>query len=336
MENKEYLRYTKEWEIGPGMSETAARANALFQFLVNTGELTAADEDTQERLGKLQKRKFDLEKELENDQDPAPAKITQLEQINQEIEEIQEEYSDVYDLEVMDDDYLEGLTWFGVEKIEKAYVVGDDYDMDKAAIKYLEELYHDIGLDSLPDWLLESSIDTDSVVETFRIMYEDDVYENPDQYLEDSDRELSQEQKYEVEKIDFLSKDLDKKIKAFKLAGQNETDSEKLSLIEKTIRKFETKLAQLDSQRDEIVEDPQGEFGEDVIEREIEARLEYVKENPVQQLKDYGMELEGYVDEQKAYQTILDNDGYQVMSSYDGEVNEEIVNGDTFYIIRIE
>lgn len=336
MENKEYLRYTKEWEIGPGMSETAARANALFQFLVNTGELTAADEDTQERLGKLQKRKFDLEKELENDQDPAPAKITQLEQINQEIEEIQEEYSDVYDLEVMDDDYLGGLTWFEIEKIEKAYVVGDDYDMDKAALEYLEQLYDDIGLDSLPDWLLESSIDTDSVVETFRIMYEDDVYENPDQYLEDSDRELSQEQKYEVEKIDFLSKDLDKKIKAFKLAGQNETDSEKLSLIEKTIRKFETKLAQLDSQRDEIVEDPQGEFGEDVIEREIEARLEYVKENPVQQLKDYGMELEGYVDEQKAYQTILDHDGYEVMSSYDGEVNEEIVNGDLFYIIRIE
>ena len=336
MDNKEYLRYTKEWEIGPGMSESAARANALFQFLVNTGELTAADEDTQERLGKLQKRKFDLEKELENDQDPAPAKITQLEQINQEIEEIQEEYSDVYDLEVMDDDYLEGLTLFEIEKIEKAYVVGDDYDMDKATLEYLEQLYHDIGLDSLPDWLLESSIDTDSVVETFRIMYEDDVYENPDQYLEDSDRELSQEQKYEVEKIDFLSKDLDKKIKAFKLAGQNETDSEKLSLIEKTIRKFETKLAQLDSQRDEIVEDPQGEFGEDVIEREIEARLEYVKENPVQQLKDYGMELEGYVDEKKAYQTILDNDGYQVMSSYDGEVNEEIVNGDLFYIIRIE
>lgn len=336
MDNKEYLRYTKEWEIGPGMSETAARANALFQFLVNTGELTAADEDTQERLGKLQKRKFDLEKELENDQDPAPAKIIQLEQINQEIEEIQEEYSDVYDLEVMDDDYLGGLTWFEIEKIEKAYVVGDDYDMDKAALEYLEQLYDDIGLDSLPDWLLESSIDTDSVVETFRIMYEDDVYENPDQYLEDSDRELSQEQKYEVEKIDFLSKDLDKKIKAFKLAGQNETDSEKLSLIEKTIRKFETKLAQLDSQRDEIVEDPQGEFGEDVIEREIEARLEYVKENPVQQLKDYGMELEGYVDEQKAYQTILDHDGYEVMSSYDGEVNEEIVNGDLFYIIRIE
>jgi hypothetical protein len=336
MENKDYLRYTKEWEIGPGMSETAARANALFQFLVNTDELRAADEDTQERLGRLQKRKYELEKELENDSDPAPAKISQLEQINQEIEEIQEEYSDVYDLEVMDDDYLGGLTWFEIEKIEKAYVVGDEYDMDKAALEYLEQLYDDIGFDGLPDWLIESSIDVDNVVETFRLMYEDDIQENPDVYLEDSERELSQEQKHEVEKRDFVSKDLNKKVKAFKLAQQNETDSEKLSFIEKTISLFETKLAQLESQKEKILEDPQGEFSEDVIEREIEARLEYVKDRPVEQLKDYGLDIGEYIDGKKIYQTVLDNDGYEVMSPYDGEVNEEIVNGDTFYIIRIE
>jgi len=336
MENKDYLRYTKEWEIGPGMSETAARANALFQFLVNTDELKAADEDTQERLGKLQKRKFDLEKELENDQDPAPAKITQLEQINQEIEEIQGEYSDVYDLEVMDDDYLGGLTWFEIEKIEKAYVVGDEYDMEKAALEYIEQLYDDIGFDSLPDWLAEKSIDTDSVVESFRMMYEDWINESPGDYFEDSDRELSQEQKHEVEKTDFVSKDLNKKVKAFKLAQQNETDSEKLSFIKKTISLFETKLAQLESQKEKILEDPQGEFSEDVIEREIEARLEYVKERPLQQLKEYGMEIDSYIDKRKVYQEVLDNDGFEVMSGYDGEVNEEIVNGDTFYIIRIE
>jgi hypothetical protein len=336
MENKDYLRYTKEWEIGPGMSETAARANALFQFLVNTDELKAADEDTQERFDRLQKRKFQLEKELQDDSDPAPAKLTQLEQINQEIEEIQGEYSDVYDLEVMDDDYLGGLTWFEIEKIEKAYVVGDEYDMEKAALEYIEQLYDDIGFDSLPDWLAEKSIDTDSVVESFRMMYEDWINESPEDYLEDSDRELSQEQKHEVEKRDFVSKDLNKKVKAFKLAQQNETDSEKLSFIKKTISLFETKLAQLESQKEKILEDPQGEFSEDVIEREIEARLEYVKERPLQQLKDYGMEIDSYIDKRKVYQEVLDNDGFEVMSGYDGEVNEEIVNGDTFYIIRIE
>jgi hypothetical protein len=208
--------------------------------------------------------------------------------------------------------------------------------MDKAALEYLEQLYDDIGFDGLPDWLIESSIDVDSVVETFRLMYEDDIQENPEQYLEDSERELSQEQKHEVEKRDFVSKDLNKKVKAFKLAQQNETDSEKISFIEKTISLFETKLAQLESQKEKILEDPQGEFSEDVIEREIEARLEYVKDRPVEQLKDYGLDIGEYIDGKKIYQTVLDNDGYEVMSPYDGEVNEEIVNGDTFYIIRIE
>jgi hypothetical protein len=61
-----------------------------------------------------------------------------------------------------------------------------------------------------------------------------------------------------------------------------------------------------------------------------------VKERPVEQLKDYGLDIGEYIDGKKIYQTVLDNDGYEVMSPYDGEVNEEIVNGDTFYIIRIE
>ena len=48
------------------------------------------------------------------------------------------------------------------------------------------------------------------------------------------------------------------------------------------------------------------------------------------------MEIDSYLDKRKVYQEVLDNDGFEVMSGYDGEVNEEIVNGDTFYIIRIE
>lgn len=336
MENKDYLRYTKEWEIGPGMSETAARANALFQFLVNTDELKAADEDTQERFDRLQKRKFQLEKELQNDSDPAPAKLTQLEQINQEIEEIQEEYSDVYDLAVMDDDYLGGLTWFEIEKIEKAYVVGDEYDMEQAALEYIEQLYDDIGFDSLPDWLAEKSIDTESVVESFRMMYEDWINESPEDYLEESDRDLSEEQSYEVQKIDFVANDLEKKIKAFKLAKQNETDPEKMNFIDNVISKFEIKLSKLSEERDEITDTPEGDYNQDTIDREIEVQVEMVRENPLQQLKDYDMEIDSYLDKRKVYQEVLDNDGFEVMSGYDGEVNEEIVNGDTFYIIRIE
>ena len=48
------------------------------------------------------------------------------------------------------------------------------------------------------------------------------------------------------------------------------------------------------------------------------------------------MDLKGYLDESKVYETVLQNNGFQVMSSYDGEVSEDIVNGDLFYIFRIE
>lgn len=336
MESKDYLRYTKEWELGPGMTEAASKANALFQFLVNTGELTQADEDTQERIDRLKRRKYELEKELEDNPDPAPAMVSQLEQINEELQEIEEEYSDVYDLEIQDNEYLGYLYWFYIEKIEQSYAVGDDYDMENAALQYLEQLYDDIGFDSLPDWVLEESIDKDSVVDYFRDIYDTDISENPEGYLEDSDRELSSDQKYEYQKLLIQIKDIEIKVKGFEIARKNEKDKEKLSFIDKLLAKFNKILISLKESSQLILSDPQGDFSQDTIEKEIESRLEDAEENPLQKLRDWDMDLKGYLDESKVYETVLQNDGFQVMSSYDGEVSEEIVNGDLFYIFRIE
>lgn len=336
MDNQDYLRYIKEWEIGPGMTEIASKANALYQFLVNEGELTPIDEDTQERLETLIKRKYDLEKELEKNPDPAPASITQLEQINQEIEEIKEEYSDVYDLELQSEDDWGYLYRFFVDKIQQGYVVGDEYDMENAAKQYLEELYDDISIDSLPDWLLEDAVDKDSVIEFFQELFEDDIRESPEDFLEDSDRDLSDEQRLEVQKIDFDLRDLNTKIAAFKLAQKNEKDPSKLQFIEQTITKFRSRVNMLEEKREEIANSPEGDFTEQAIEMEIEVRMEDVERDPLEYLRNFDLDFKNYLDMDKVYELVLQNDGFGVMSSYDGEVNEEIVNGDLFYIIRVE
>jgi len=336
MESKDYLRYIKEWELGPGMTEIAAKANALFQFLVNSGELTQADEDTQERIDKLKTRKYELEKELEDNPDPAPAMVSQIEQINEELEEIEKEYSDVYDLENQVDEYLGHLLSFYVEKIEQSYAVGDEYDMENAALQYLEQLYDDIGFDSLPDWVLEKSIDTDSVVEYYRDIYNQDIYENPEEYLNDEDRELSSEQKYQYQKLLIQIRDIEIKVKGFEIAKKNEKDEDKLIFIDKSLSRFNKVLSSLKENSQEILSDPEGDFSEESIEKEIESRLEMVEENPLQYVRDFDLNLKNFSDENKLYETILQNDGFTVMSSYDGDVNEEIVNGDLFYIFRIE
>jgi len=336
MESKDYLRYTKEWELGPGMTEIAAKANALFQFLVNSGELTQADEDTQERIDKLKTRKYELEKELEDNPDPAPAMVSQIEQINEELEEIEKEYSDVYDLENQVDEYLEHLVSFYVEKIEQSYAVGDEYDMENAALQYLEQLYDDIGFDSLPDWVLEESIDTDSVVEYVRDIYNQDIYENPEEYLNDEDRELSSEQKYQYQKLLIQIRDIEIKVKGFEIAKKNEKDEDKLIFIDKSLSRFNKVLSSLKENSQEILSDPEGDFSEESIEKEIESRLEFVEEIPLQTVREFDLYLKDFLDENKVYETILQNDGFTVMSSYDGDVNEEIVNGDLFYIFRIE
>jgi polyhydroxyalkanoate synthesis regulator phasin len=318
------------------MTEIAAKANALFQFLVNSGELTQADEDTQERIDKLKTRKYELEKELEDNPDPAPAMVSQIEQINEELEEIEKEYSDVYDLENQVDEYLGHLVSFYVEKIEQSYAVGDEYDMENAALQYLEQLYDDIGFDSLPDWVLEESIDTDSVVEYVRDIYNQVIYESPEVYLNDEDRELSSEQKYQYQKLLIQIRDIEIKVKGFEIAKKNEKDEDKLIFIDKSLSRFNKVLSSLKENSQGILSDPEGDFSEESIEKEIESRLEMVEEIPLQTVREFDLYLKDFLDENKVYETILQNDGFTVMSSYTGDVNEEIVNGDLFYIFRIE
>jgi hypothetical protein len=46
--------------------------------------------------------------------------------------------------------------------------------------------------------------------------------------------------------------------------------------------------------------------------------------------------MENYIDKDEVVRLVLRNDGLETMSSYDGQVNEEIVDGTVFYIIRVE
>ncbi len=335
--DKEYLRRNKEWEIGPDMSELAKKANALFQFLVNKGELTEADEDTKERMEALASRKFTMEKEIEEDPNPRPDLVKQIEQIDEELNELYEEFSDVYDIELDDEDYSGwDISSFNVEKIGERYMVGDEYDMENAAEKYLEELYDEIGYSHLPEWLLEDALDEDNVVAYFKEMFNEDVYNNPEDYLQDEGKDLSREQKILYNSYKLESKRSLERARALREAVKNEPESEKKDQIMDLVERLEDKFDDLQGKMIELESEPEGDYKEDAIEERIDELVEAVEENPMRYIDDYGLEISNFLDKEEIIRLVLREDGYNVMSSYDGEVNEEYVGGETFYIIRID
>jgi hypothetical protein len=335
--DKEYLRRNKEWEIGPDMSELAKKANALFQFLVNQGELIEADEDTKERVNALASRKFTMEKEIEEDPNPRPELVKQIEQIDEELNELYEEFSDVYDIELDDEDYSGwDISSFNVEKLGQMYMVGDEYDMENAAEKYLEELYDEIGYSHLPDWLLEDALDKDNVVVFFKEMFNEDVYSNPEDYLQDEGKDLSREQKILYNSYNLESKRSLERARELREAVKNEPESEKKEQIMDLVERLEDKFNDLQGKMIEIESEPEGDYKEDAIEEKIDELVEAVEDNPMRYIDDYGLEIKNFLDEKEIIRLVLREDGYNVMSSYDGEVNEEYVDGETFYIIRID
>jgi len=333
----EYLRRSKEWEIGPDMSELAKKANALFQFLVNQGELIEADEDTKERMEALASRKFTMEKEIEEDPNPRPELVRQIEQIDEELNELYEEFSDVYNIELDDEDYSGwDISSLNVEKLGKKYMVGDEYDMENAAEKYLEQLYDDIGYSHLPDWLLEDALDKDGVVYYFKEMFSDDVYNNPEDYLQEKGKDFSQEQKKFYDSHKLESNALLKRILKLSEGLKNEPEGEREDQMRELIKKLEDKYFGLIEKMDEIEAEPEGEYKEDAIQEKIDELVESVEENPMQYIEDYGLEINNFLDGEEIIRLVIQSDGYQVMSSKDGELNEEYVDGETFYIIRID
>lgn len=333
----EYLRRSKEWEIGPDMSELAKKANALFQFLVNQGELIEADEDTKERMEALASRKFTMEKEIEEDPNPRPELVRQIEQIDEELNELYEEFSDVYDIELDDEDYSGwDISSFNVEKLGQRYMVGDEYDMENAAEKYLEQLYDDIGYSHLPDWILEDALDKDGVVYYFKEMFSDDVYNNPEDYLQEQGKDFSQEQKKFYDSHKLESNALLKRILKLSEGLKNEPEGEREDQMRELIKKLEDKYFGLIEKMDEIEAEPEGEYKEDAIQEKIDELVESVEENPMQYIEDYGLEINNFLDGEEIIRLVIQSDGYQVMSSHDGELNEEYVDGETFYIIRID
>ena len=112
-------------------------------------------------------------------------------------------------------------------------------------------------------------------------------------------------------------------------------DDDKIGKIESRIEQLREYISELDDLKEEIEDNPEGDFNDADIEVAIEERMDEVSRNPISHAEDYGLETDGFVDEDKFIETVIENDGYELMSHNDGDVNEEVVEGTIYYIIKL-
>ena len=327
---QESLRDSDEWALEQG-DETGEKAHALFNNLVNVGEIgPPLDEENKKIITILRRKLQDLEQEYEglDDNDERAYDIQEtIDEIQEEIGELEENNVDVYMM------YLNSrYSHYGLQQFEvlipgfkdREYTVGTEEEMDEAALQYAVSYVDDVGADGFSESFIEDYLDVDAIVGMAEEDYDYQVRENPDSYFNDDDYELTSEQEERIEQLESQIEDLEQQKLELDSDDENYYDYEE---------DLDNQIEVLQEELDNIEVDT--EPTEDMIDNMVESLVRDVRRDPLDYLKNYGLDFKEYVDEDALAQGLVDSDGWGMMNSYDGQYDTEEVNGVTYYIMRV-
>ena len=325
---QESLREEDEWNLSNG-DETGEKAHALFDNLVNNGEIEPLSDEDKEKLTILRRKLQDLEQEYDNldDNDERVYELQDaIDETDVEIEVLEENDVDVYMMYLNPNYGHYGLLQFevlipGFKGNE--YSVGTEEEMDAAALQYAKSYIDDVGADGFNESFIEDYLDVDAIVNMAEDDYDYQVRDYPDSYFSDSDYELTYEQEQRIEQLESQIEDLEQQKLELDSDDENYYDYE-----EDLDNQIEALQEELDSI--EVNTEPT----EEMIENKVNELVRDVRRDPLDYLKNYGLDIKEYIDEDELAQGLVDSDGWGIMNSYDGQYDSEEVNGVTYYIMR--
>lgn len=336
-------RESDEWNIESNNKE-GQKANALFLDLINSGEINPLnDEEKKELIDKrlelksAQKRYDELEV---HDEDL----YNEIEVLEQDIEELQEDEIDVYNIIPTKYNYY-GLTIFEIigvyDLIGHEYVVGNEREMDNALYNYADNYISENGSDGFRRSFIENCLDTSSIEEMFREHYYDDVRDNPESYFDESDYETSEEQDNKIAELEEIITKTKTSIKELEKRQEEiyheieEPDeySKQYDEIQSKIDSLERNIEEFEQEIEDIV--PDGELTTQMVEDKVDDIVSDKMDNPAESLREWGLDIMEYVDRRELIRNLTNEEGYSMMASYDGTYTTEIVNSTYYYIFRI-
>ena len=326
---QDILRDNNEWDFKNG-DETGEKAHALFENLINNGEIDLLSDEDKEKLTILRRKLQDLEQEyegLDDNDDRAYGVQEAIDETQSEIDELEENDADVYMM------YPNSrYSHYGLQQFEvlipgfknNEYSVGTQEEMDEAALQYAKNYVDDVGADGFNESFIEDYLDVDAIVNMAEEDYDYQVRDYPDSYFNDDDFELTEEQEERIAQLESQIEDLEQQKLELDSDDENYYDYEE---------DLDNQIEALQEELDSIEVDT--EPTDDMIDTKVAELVRDVRRDPLDYLKNYGLSIKEYIDEDALAQGLVDSDGWGVMNSYDGQYDSEEVNGVTYYIMRV-
>jgi len=328
-------RVNGEWNLTDDPDDVALKAHALFNWLVDNNEIEPLTNEDIVEIQRIKDEIVILQTEYDNSEDVRTDLLDEISDLEDSLDEYESKI-DVYNIIPTGKHY--DMTAFEVINAGlggRGYAVGDASEMDESAIEYVEGLIDDIGYAGFSSSFARGYIDEDAVVSYAEDVYYEDVQNNPDVYFDDSERELSnkQEEKIEILKMRITqTQELISNLENTK-DGENEENDE---IVDEKIEELEDLIIEYEDEIQEIEDSPEGDFPQDMIDEKVEELVKDVKYDPESFMSEFGLDWEDYIDKDEFIQGVIDTDGYGIVNSYDGNVDEVYVNDTLFYIMRID
>jgi len=327
LETLNSYREDDEWNIDGG-DETGLRAHALFNYLIDEGEIDPLTDDDREKLIVLRRKLDDLKREYDelDDNDDKVDEITyNIDETQEEIDELQENNVDVYMI------FPLTYSFYGLQQFEvlipgfkdKEYTVGTYEEMDEAALEHTKSLLDDVGIDGFNESFVQDYLDVDAIVSMAEEDYEYQIRDYPDSFFSDDDFQLTYEQEKRIEELESEIADFEQQQSDLDPDDENYDDY---------YEDFQNHIDKLQEELDSIEVDT--EPTEEMIEDKVAELVRDVRRDPLDYLKNLGYDIKEYIDEDELAQGLVDSDGWGIMNSYDGNYDSERVANTTYYIMR--
>jgi hypothetical protein len=240
--------------------------------------------------------------------------------------DIDESY-DVYDIIPMGDHY--DMTLFATkDDLDTQWMVGTEYQTHESAVDSLKDLVDSESATTIfSDDFITGSVNIGQFNRYLRELLDDMIYQDPEGWLREEDRELTDKQQDFIKYLNIKKERLETKLKS---ADQDNQDE-----IQNQITEVEEKISEIES-------DPQGEYSDEAIENQIDDMYRSYEGDPESFFNDhYGeynakmLERHGLIDIRDLIEEAVNVDGpVNFLSHYDGESNQVRFYDDYYTIIR--
>ena len=333
-EEAQERRLDGDWELGPDCPDEGLKAHALLDWLVSNNDVEVMTNEDRGEIARIQNEIDRLQAEYDNDDEVRGDLLDEISELEDELDEFTSKI-DVYNIvptgEFYDTTEFEVIDSSNVES--NRYAVGTEDEMKSSAYDYVDQLIDDIGYRGFNESFAKGYIDEEEVIRYAEDLFEDDVRDNPESYIDEEDRLLSRDQVEKIEQLRIRISQAESMIERFEseMDGDNDDD------LQERIDEMNERIEELNDEITEIEEDPEGDYPEDKIEEAIENRISDVRYDVTGFMEDFGLNWEDYINKDDFIEGVIDADGYgHTLNGYDGNADEMKVQDQWFYVMRLD